>query len=307
MELRPIDDWDGSYLDAVAASDETAWLEKKAELEWDPQSNAGKAKLQEEIAKQVSAFSNAGEGFLVFGVDDKSKTLDQGILPEVGRQSAEDWVEAYIPKLLSPPVTGCQARLIRRQGHHQNGRGLLVIHVPLSEARPHLFARNEGDVAYIRAGAHSHPMRFQTVLDIAGRQAAHQAEIVSLGVLKEPQQPPPGGFTTVRINPVIRLVAGVVCEHWAVDLTLLQERDHFTNITNSAANAQMISPRNVSLNGHTPLIRGRPTRAVAGSLLVNALSLGDMVRVSLFAGPKPVTKELCFLFPGDFDETSSPE
>jgi hypothetical protein len=57
-----------------------------------------KAAGRDEIAKQICAFSNAGGGFLVFGIS-KEKQIDGGVPMVVGRQSTKDWIEGIIPTL----------------------------------------------------------------------------------------------------------------------------------------------------------------------------------------------------------------
>src|SRR4051794_16442299 len=128
--MRELDEWDADYLLEIAnpSCPETARLERKASLLF---STKGRA-TRDEIAKQVSAFGNADGGFLVFGIADTGG-LDDGVEPLVGRQTVKDWVEAIVPKLVQPPLVGCEARLISRPGHHRDGRGALVIKVPQSD------------------------------------------------------------------------------------------------------------------------------------------------------------------------------
>src|SRR6201995_4310988 len=130
--MRPLDEWDAAYLDEVATMDETASLEKKSSLGFDQKKELTKA----EIAKQVCAFANSGEGYIAFGFKDKDKGpawLDDGIDEYVGKQAGKDWVEALIPKQHQPPIEGCEARFIRHPMHHMPGKGVLVVAVPLSE------------------------------------------------------------------------------------------------------------------------------------------------------------------------------
>src|SRR5262245_48352404 len=140
--MRPLDEWDSAYLKELVLSDETAGFEKKSALGFDSKKDATKS----EIAKQVCAFANSGEGFLAFGFKDKDKGpagLDAGVHGSVGNQSVKDWVEALIPKQHHPPIEGCEARFIRDTTHHQPDRGVLVIAVPLSERRPHWTREDE--------------------------------------------------------------------------------------------------------------------------------------------------------------------
>jgi hypothetical protein len=296
MDKLPLDDWDPDYLDQIAAAEETAWVEKKSYLKWNLSAPTTKRETLAEIAKQVCAFANSGDGFLVFGIGDTTKQLDQGIEPLVGQQTVKSWVEAVIPNLLTPQVTACQARFIEKPGFHQAGRGVLVIQIPLSESRPHWHTTNERQVAYIRTGEHSAPMLLQTFLDIASRNSAFQAEILGLGIQLEPTKVQFGFH--FRFNPVVRLVGGTVCEHWAVDVHLPNGQGKFLIDWNTKANYSMPQPDLLCIEGRSPLIRNRPTRASEVGILVEVLNMTTPLTISLYAGPQPVKHEFTLLSPG---------
>jgi len=172
--LPPLDEWDEAILTDVAGMDECRFLEKKASDKLRVGTNLEKTAARAELAKQVCAFSNAGLGYLVYGMPDTGG-FDQGV-PEIliGTQEAKAWVEYEIPKLVTPPVHGFQARFIHVPAVHDPGFGVLVVEVPLSDLRPHWVEDNQ-ELAYIRTGEHSHPMTRQTFLDISSEDKGDAA------------------------------------------------------------------------------------------------------------------------------------
>jgi hypothetical protein len=204
--LRPLSEWDDAYLDEVDATEESGELEKKG--------SAGLKRAT--IAKQVCAFANAGGGFVVFGLKDRKAGggLDKGV-NEVGNTTIK--ALELIPKLHEPAILGCEALFIRRNGHHQRGKGVLVLAIPSSVRRPH-WVKSPREPAYLRVGKHSWPMLRRTFLDIASRSDAPQAEIISLGKSGQPSQQ--DHCTVWQINPIVRTLTGPVCKEWAFELSI---------------------------------------------------------------------------------------
>src|SRR5262249_13366997 len=152
--------------------------------------------------------ANASAGFLVYGVN-SGGGLDPGALDTVGTESIKAWVEKVIPAVTIPPVHICQARVVRVPGHHAPDRCAVVVSIPLSEHRPHWSNQNGREVAYIRAGEHSLPMKLQTLLDISSHGIAPLGAIVDIGVLGYEMR---GGQFHFTLNPLIRLENGPMCE-----------------------------------------------------------------------------------------------
>ncbi len=254
--MRPLIDWDDAYVTSdVKDADESGLLEKKA---------SGKFVLttkgqpdgatKDELAKQVSAFSNAGDGFIVYGIED-NKTLDAGVPTMVGAQPIKDWVEAAVPKLVFPPVTQCAAKVIQIPKHHASDRGVLIIHVPLSDRRPH-WVTNPQEVAYIRAGAHSLPMRPQTLLDLSSRGTASAALVEGINPVGAPSFP----TTTVngyQIQPLVKLLNGPVCQLWSFELRIRSGRCKI--IFPSNLGAKITKEDHIYIVGTEPLFPGRST------------------------------------------------
>lgn len=254
--MRPIADWDEEFIRTdVAEANESAVLENKASGKF--VLNAGgqpDGATKDELAKQVCAFSNAGDGFIVYGIAD-NKTLDGGVPMLIGRQPIKDWVEAAIPKLVFPPVTQCAARVFQIAGHHEAANCLLVVYVPLSDRRPH-WVTNPQEIPYIRAGAHSLPMRPQTLLDISSRGTASAALIEGLNPIGVP------GFPTTTVNdyqiqPHVKLLNGPVCTLWSFELRVRTGRGKI--IFPSNLGAKITKEDHVYLVGTEPLFPGRST------------------------------------------------
>jgi hypothetical protein len=212
----------------------------------------------EELAKQVSAFSNSGGGFIVIGIDDVTGRLDGGISDHVGRDTIKQWAEKTIPNLVTPRILGCEARSFYIPPSHVEGMCLLAISVPLSEHRPH-WTTSPREVPYIRVGEHSEPMRPQTYLDIAFRSGTTSAEILDLKEVRTPEFLA-SRATTYTVQPVVCLRTGTVCKDWAFEMRTVE------------GNTRLIYPRDcgASINkldhlyviGKEPLFPGRETPAL---------------------------------------------
>ncbi len=211
LELR---EWDEDYVQSeIAKPGEHRQVKKKAAAAFGT-NRSGKVNgdTLEEIAKQISAFANASHGFLVFGIANDGQP-DAGVPIAIGRQPTNEWVEAIAPNLVTPPLHGCEARLIR-MNHHDPDHALLVISIPLSDGRPHW---TDNDAAYIRTGAHSSPMPRSTFLDMASRGSSSAVEIVSL---EGRDSNAPSRAVSIHIKSTIRLLRGAICREWAFDLFL---------------------------------------------------------------------------------------
>lgn len=281
--MRPLAEWDEAYVAAdVKDADESAVLEKKA---------SGKFVLtaggqpdgatKDELAKQVCAFSNAGEGFIVYGIAD-NKTLDGGVPMMIGRQPIKDWVEASVPKMVFPPVTQCAAKVIQVPGHHGTDNCILVVYVPLSDRRPH-WVTNPQETAYIRTGAHSLPMRPQTLLDISSRGTASAALIEGLNPIGAPSFPTKA-VNVYQIQPLVRLLNGPVCELWSFELRVRAGRGKI--IFPSNLGAKITKEDHVYLVGTEPLFPGRSTPVSSSPFRFEyARSPGQLeISASLYAG-----------------------
>jgi hypothetical protein len=209
-----------------------------------------------ELAKQVCAFANSSNGFIVYGMRDKGAGLDDGV-PEVvpgGRQSSNSWVEQIIPTIVQPPLTAFQARHIPIPGHHAAGFGVLVVWVPLSALRPHWIEDRGKQVPYLRAGEHSHPMTLQTFRDVLSRGGAAEGKVVGLGADHDAQQQQNGQWLW-RFNPIVQLLAGPATELWCLQVRVLTRSGNFVSDGTSGTSNYSVSDRGsvVTFHSHTPL------------------------------------------------------
>jgi hypothetical protein len=281
----PLEEWDVPYLHSIAAPGETPNLEKKAAPKFDPSGN--KKDTDECLAKQVCAFANSGNGFLVFGINDAGG-LDAGVMNKVGRQPIKAWVEARIPKLLYPPVNGCRVSLIYDSAHHAPGYGALVIEVPLSESRPH-WIPGEPDRAYIRAGEHSLLMKHQTLLDIANRGNVPRGRVESL--VDTPTSPgTEQGTLKILLHPTVLLHGGPHCKagEWTVTLEVPVSAGGFEWHTADIETMQISQDRGRAyMDGTVVLFPGRPTalRHIWLKVPDRPDNLNTAVTAILYAGP----------------------
>jgi hypothetical protein len=284
----PIEEWDSTYLQSLAAPGETALLEKKASAKMDPVGD--KSGTKDELAKQVCAFANAADGFLIYGIDSTGK-LDAGLPVMVNRETLKSWVEGIIPKLTIPAVNNCQARFIHVVGHHATDHGALVIFLPLSEHRPHWVVEKDGtETAYIRVGEHSAPMRLQTFLDISSHGIAPLAKITDIGVLADPDVLP-GGLQRYMLNPEICLVNGPLCELWILELSVYKKVGEFRE---QGGNGRVLESNKLIISGTSPLFPRRRMRAGTATFVFDVFPGGGEGKVTgtlSVESPTPVKQE----------------
>lgn len=256
--MEDISHWDADYLQAeVLPSVESAAIEKKAEGKF-AFTTLGKVagETTAELAKQVSGFANSGTGFIVYGITNDNK-LDIGVPTHIGRQPIKDWVEAIIPKLVYPELTTCEAVQIRVPNHHAADRCVLAVQILLSEKRPH-WTLSPNEIAYLRAGSHTVPMRPQSLLDIASRQGGSAADIFT-----KPNQTPnfSGVNYTYHMDFYAQLLHGRVCHNWSLDLRVIGPRAHIGILASGPEMPIKTSSRTtVSIEVAAPLFASRLTR-----------------------------------------------
>jgi hypothetical protein len=289
--MRPLEEWDEDYIDnVIRTADESAWLEKKASAKFvlttrgQPDDDT-----KQELAKQVSAFSNAGQGHLVYGIDDINKTIDAGVPEFIGRQPVKAWIEQVVPTLVFPPICQCVAQWIHLPANDP-GRGVLVVSIPLSERRPHWVISGPQEIAYIRAGEHSLPMRLQTVLDIASRGTTSQIEIESLG-RRGKRTIDDRGHVQYEINPLVRLVAGPVCELWSFEMKILSGS---SGLSKPTSRAESDHASYLYIIGERPLFPGRSTPVAPNPFSLDFAPGGGDLRILTIAyadSAQPVRRE----------------
>lgn len=217
--LLPLGEWDSAYLDELEPQRESGELEKKAASpEFDLAGKAGRAKTKQMLAEQVCAFANAGGGSIVLGLNEflAPAAVNSGVDALVGATNVERWAEEQIPKMHEPPIVGCTARFIRRP-QFNNGRGALVVQVPLSERRPH-WLKGDPERTYIRTGECSSPMLHRTFLDIATRRDSAEAEILEPMIFKGHESHEQ--WYDVPFKARIRLRSGPACSKWGFGIHL---------------------------------------------------------------------------------------
>jgi hypothetical protein len=288
----PLDEWDEAYLKSIAGLPESGEMERKGNELFDPAKD--KRSLREELAKQVCAFSNAGGGFLVYGIDKKG-VFDNGVDDKYGREDMKSWAEAEIPRLsITPTVTTCHAKFIRVDGHHASGKGILVVHIPSSVHRPHWLppsSPNHPGMPYIRAGEHSVPMNLQTFRDISIRGDTAEAKIESIGLSRGPINQK-NDRSSFDINPVVKLTVGPICKDWGLEVKI--DNGGFA-IGNREGNAIQEGQRAVFVPGNKPLFlnRSTPVGTWPVRLILFTHAPRRRIQLSLFvSGGQPQTKEI---------------
>ena len=251
--MLPIEYWDEIYvLDEIANAAECENFERHV---------AAALTDGETLAKDICAFANAGGGILAYGLNDAGG-LDAGISDSIGNQSVASWVAALIPKLHHPPIENCQVQFVPISNLGQ-GRGILAIHVPLSDRRPHWSIHGPREVPYLRVGVHSAAMRLQTLFDLSSRGSAPFGEIGELGT-RLTSAMAAAGEVAIAIALKIRVASGPMCKDWGVELILstpVSEADRFVPLSQKSPGFDLEQGHLLSfIRGEELLFPGKWTR-----------------------------------------------
>lgn len=90
-----------------------------------------------ELTKDITAFANTHGGYLVFGVEDKAKTVTG--IPRSLAQLLKDCnnINQKVNRYLYPEITS-----LRSNEYRFNGKSIVVLHIPCSAGRTHVISKD---------------------------------------------------------------------------------------------------------------------------------------------------------------------
>jgi hypothetical protein len=144
---------DIEYLTNEKKEQESYYLDYKVEVKND---DANK----EEIAKDVSAFANAGGGYLIYGIKDESLDI-VGINAKIGNQDFVSWFNNVVKSNVEPKIFYPDPVVISIPESHNI---IIVIYIPESSRKPHMVIKK--NVYYIRENKSSEKAKHQQVRDM---------------------------------------------------------------------------------------------------------------------------------------------
>ena len=160
------------------------WPDTFGRKQCDPLQGVKEDTVLDELAKQLSAFANAGGGRIIYGIKDNGEVDNGGVALSVkGRQSTKDWLEDLIPALTEFEIIGCNVYPIEPKADGskiQRGKALYIVDVPDSERAPHQPKRDLK--YYVRMGGKSVPAPHRMIEDIRTRQRHPVMELKPIGL-----------------------------------------------------------------------------------------------------------------------------
>lgn len=142
---------------ALVGRPESQWLEAKSQS-WNLDTVAGKF----ELAKDLSAFANAGGGIILMPAKTSGES-GEDIISKVGEMPLERFSETQLRDTIEhrifPPLRGLEIDVINISAD----RGQIVITIPAHrpEDWPHLVVVDNAITAFVREGAHVRPLTAQ--------------------------------------------------------------------------------------------------------------------------------------------------
>lgn len=138
---------------------ENQHLEYKRELD-------GSDKSKRTLLEEVAGFANTDGGYLIYGVEehDGKPTTICGTVSKIGNQPIEDWIndvlisdfDERVRYEITPPMS------------LQDGRVVLVLHIPESLRKPHMITYEGRNRYYTRHNRTTLPARHSEVRDMFG-------------------------------------------------------------------------------------------------------------------------------------------
>ncbi len=130
------------------------------------------------LGEAVSGFANATGGMLIIGIATlKHEGIDRASeLVEIEEvKSVAARYRAYIPTCTSPPVEGVKVRSVEIE----DGRGVILIHVPQGQARPHMSRAPDHHTYYRRVMDSFVPMEAYEVEEMMRLKTSPKLELVT--------------------------------------------------------------------------------------------------------------------------------
>ncbi len=178
----PIENWTEDDILALPPGENDSFERKGSRLLDLKLPGVNEDEVLNELAKQLSAFSNTGGGQIIYGVADNGKVDGGGVALSVkGRQSTKEWLEDVIPKLTEFEIIGFNVFEIGPKigtSSIATGKALFVVAVPDSDRAPHQSKRDSK--YYVRMGGKSNPAAHRLIEDIRNRQKHPLLKISSI-------------------------------------------------------------------------------------------------------------------------------
>lgn len=154
-------------------SSEFDWLEFKSSAKFCAPN------FENDLSKYLSAWSNYGGGYLIFGVTDPKPgsvlQIDGGVQLAL-KKDMPTWIDQLLPNLVEPKLPIFTTHFISRKGTGSKikpDHAIIVVHVPQSESAPH---QAQDRKYYQRLGRNLEPLRHQAIADIQSRRKHPQIE-----------------------------------------------------------------------------------------------------------------------------------
>ena len=169
-----------------------------------------KHELKEELAKQVSAFSNSGGGILVFGINGKTRALEP-CEDKVGNQPMSDFLDQLIEISVDQPIRSFRVHRVPFDG--DTSKGIYLIDIWDSPAAPHQ-AKDERQY-YYRSGNQSKAAPHFYLELLRHRYTKAVLEITDVQPIPQNAQFSPG-MLMVDVIVTVQNKAKQAAQHWAV-------------------------------------------------------------------------------------------
>lgn len=177
--MKEPQNWDEDYILDSLPKGEIDQIEFKGRKEIDLTTPGITNVNQDGLGKALSALANSGGGFLILGINDKTRTIDDGgINKTIKSNGTRAWLEDFLPVLVDPALVKLNVFEIEAgspSSNIQTNRAIYVVEVGDSPLAPHQSVSDH--IYYGRVGGKSRPLGNRMVLDILNRRKYPDLEV----------------------------------------------------------------------------------------------------------------------------------
>ncbi|MBD3360368.1 hypothetical protein GF366_01040 [Candidatus Peregrinibacteria bacterium] len=196
----------------LASIGETNLVERKSIRLFDDL-NGNKDKIKEKLSQAMSAFGNYTGGFLLWGVDDNSGNIEEGVDNNFGSTTIKEWLEDILWTCCSPSYKDYSVKKVLKDSKY-----LYAIVFGRSSLAPHQANYGQNKYRYFsRVDGKSKPIDGVLVRDIFNREENAELEI-------EPQLIANGGLNgELVLDLKLHNISNISAEKVVVIMTLSQQ------------------------------------------------------------------------------------
>lgn len=195
--------------------------------------------LKEKISKNASAFSNYIGGCILFGIEDKSGVIEEGIDNSLNgsKSTIKEWLEDLVWTACSPQVTEFAVKKIEKEGKY-----LFAVFIAKSKSAPHQASSGKNAYRYFyRIDGKSQPLDGILVKDIFNRNEYADLEVIP-SLTPHNDSTPNKATLSLAVKNTSNIPAEIVCLMFQLSKPIINGTTAYIRSDSGQLNADIIYP-----------------------------------------------------------------